>query len=171
MWNNDLRSLWNFPLARKVKGNKSPHARRHFTWRQPYFTPGGHFTNPARDLFRWKKHAFACFFLARPEGFEPPSSRIGICYHIQLDDRRISLDSICFQWYIADAIWYTASRMIYLLRKHDIISVPHMPQAYIIARQCDIISKIYHPFVPRNGYHWKKSPLSVDKSDFFRGGE
>ena len=37
-------------------------------------------------------------------------------------------------------------RMIYLLRKHDIISVPHMTQAYIIARQCDIISKIYHPF-------------------------
>ena len=31
-------------------------------------------------------------------------------------------------------------------KPYDIISVPHMPQAYIIARQCDIISKIYHPF-------------------------
>ena len=35
-----------------------------------------------------------------------------------------------------------------------------MPKAYIIARQCDIISKIYHPFVPKNGYHCKNPLLS-----------
>ena len=37
-------------------------------------------------------------------------------------------------------------------KPYDIISVPHMPQAYIIARQCDIISKIYHPFHKEREY-------------------
>ena len=53
---------------------------------------------------------------------------------------------------------YGLCRVIYLLRKHDIISVPHMPQAYIIARQCDIISKIHHPF--------RKERISLKKVTF-----
>ena len=44
------------------------------------------------------------------------------------------------------------------LTRYDIISVPHMPQAYIIARQCDIISKIYHPF--------RKERISLKKVTF-----
>ena len=35
--------------------------------------------------------------------------------------------------------------MIYLLRKHDIISVPFIREAYIFC-EADIILKIYHPF-------------------------
>ena len=70
MWNNDLRSLWNVPLTRNVKWNKFPHAHRHFTWRQPYFTPVRHFTNPVRDSFRWKKHPHGCFFLCLHPRFD-----------------------------------------------------------------------------------------------------
>ena len=43
-----------------------------------------------------------------------------------------------------------------------------MPKAYIIARRA-ISYRRYITRSERNGYHWKKSPLSVDKSDFFRG--
>ena len=43
-----------------------------------------------------------------------------------------------------------------------------MPQAYIIYRRW-ISYRRYITRSERNGYHWKKSPLSVDKSDFFRG--
>ena len=43
-----------------------------------------------------------------------------------------------------------------------------MPQAYIIARRA-IWYRRYITRSDRNGYHWKKSPLSVDKSDFFLG--
>jgi hypothetical protein len=41
---------------------------------------------------------------------------------------------------------YGCRRMIYLLRKYDIISVPHMPQAYLIARSA--IS--YHRYIIRS---------------------
>ena len=37
-------------------------------------------------------------------------------------------------------------RMIYLLRKHDIISVPSYAAGIYHRTECDIISKIYHPF-------------------------
>ena len=43
-----------------------------------------------------------------------------------------------------------------------------MPKAYIIARSA-ISYRRYITRSARNGYHWKKSPLSVDKSDFFLG--
>ena len=36
--------------------------------------------------------------------------------------------------------------MIYLLRKHDIISVPSYAEGIYHRTKCDIISKIYHPF-------------------------
>ena len=36
--------------------------------------------------------------------------------------------------------------MIYLLRKHDIISVPSYAESIYHPPQVDIISKIYHPF-------------------------
>ena len=36
--------------------------------------------------------------------------------------------------------------MIYLLRKHDIISVPSYAAGIYHRTKCDIISKIYHPF-------------------------
>ena len=37
-------------------------------------------------------------------------------------------------------------RMIYLLRKYDIISVPSYAEGIYHPREVDIISKIYHPF-------------------------
>ena len=43
-----------------------------------------------------------------------------------------------------------------------------MPKAYIIHRRW-ISYWRYITRSKRNGYHWKKSPLSADKSDFFRG--
>ena len=56
-----------FASWQNVKGNKSTHVRRHFTWRKPYFTPEGHFANPAgfislkkahrlrNELFSWRR--------------------------------------------------------------------------------------------------------------------
>ena len=41
---------------------------------------------------------------------------------------------------------YGLRRMIYLLRKHDIISVPSYAAGIYHRSQSDIISKIYHPF-------------------------
>ena len=41
---------------------------------------------------------------------------------------------------------YGFRRMIYLLRKHDIISVPSYAAGIYHRTECDIISKIYHPF-------------------------
>ena len=41
---------------------------------------------------------------------------------------------------------YGCRRMIYLLRKHDIISVPSYAAGIYHPPQVDIISKIYHPF-------------------------
>ena len=61
------------------------------------------------------------------------------------------------KWYIAFvdmiygvAVWYIC------VRKYDIISVPSYAEGIYHRSQSDIISKIYHPFVPRNGYHCKK---------------
>ena len=61
---------------------------------------------------------------------------------------------------------YGLRRMIYLLRKHDIISVPFIREAFIIC-EADIIPAGYITRSARNGYHLKKSHLSVDKCDFF----
>ena len=41
---------------------------------------------------------------------------------------------------------YGLRRMIYLLRKYDIISVPSYAEGIYHRSQSDIISKIYHPF-------------------------
>ena len=41
---------------------------------------------------------------------------------------------------------YGFRRMIYLLRKHDVISVPSYAEGIYHRAQSDIISKIYHPF-------------------------
>ena len=41
---------------------------------------------------------------------------------------------------------YGFRRMIYLLRKHDIISIPSYAEGIYHPPQVDIISKIYHPF-------------------------
>ena len=62
------------------------------------------------------------------------------------------------------AIWYTASRMIYLPCKYDIISVPSY------AKHISSTAGGYHiedisPVPTRNGYHWKKS-CSFEQ-DFF----
>ena len=59
-------------------------------------------------------------------------------------------------WYIAfGEIIYGCRRVIYLLRKYDIISVPSYAAGIYHPPQVGIISKIYHPF-HRNGYHWKR---------------
>ena len=47
---------------------------------------------------------------------------------------------------------YGLRRMIYLLRKHDIISVPFMRKAYIICK-ADIIAAAISSVTARNGYH------------------
>ena len=75
MWDNDLRSLWNFPLTRKVKWNKSPHARRLFTWRSHISRPKGISQIP-QGIYFTEKNTFCpkdkrCFFLAPPVGLEP----------------------------------------------------------------------------------------------------
>ena len=70
MWNNFLAEIVKYLPSVDVKWNKSPHAdpqssqtrfgeplsraAAHFT-REAYFTHEVHFTNPARDLFHWKK--------------------------------------------------------------------------------------------------------------------
>ena len=41
---------------------------------------------------------------------------------------------------------YGFRRMIYLLRKHDIISVPPYAEGIYHRTKCDIIPKVYHPF-------------------------
>ena len=58
-WNNLLCKLWNLML--RIKWNEiNPSPPQRFHTPQAYFTPVGHFTNPERDLFRWKKHAVLC---------------------------------------------------------------------------------------------------------------
>ena len=48
--------------------------------------------------------------------------------------------------------------MIYLLRKHDIISVPSYDEGIYHPPKVDIISKIYHPF--------RKERISLKKATF-----
>ena len=57
-------------------------------------------------------------------------------------------------------------RMIYLLRKHDIISVPIIREAYIIC-EADIIALAISSVTVGNGYHCKKSLLSGRQKRFF----
>ena len=57
-------------------------------------------------------------------------------------------------------------RMIYLLRKYDIISVPIIREAYIIARRA-ISYRRYITRSERNGYHCKKPLLSGRQKRFF----
>ena len=47
---------------------------------------------------------------------------------------------------------YGLHRMIYLLRKHDIISVPYIREAYIICA-ADIIAAAISSVTAGNGYH------------------
>ena len=63
---------------------------------------------------------------------------------------------------------YGLCRVIYLLRKHDIISVPFIREAYIIC-EADIIALAILP-VPQGTDIIEKSLLClVDKRDFFVG--
>ena len=57
MWNNDLKVIVKFSAAQKVKWNKSLTRRSAFHIAKQYFTREAYFTNPVRDLFRWKKRA------------------------------------------------------------------------------------------------------------------
>ncbi len=51
---------------------------------------------------------------------------------------------------------YGLRRMIYLLRKRDIISVLSYAEGIYHRTKCDIISKIYHPF--------RKERISLQKA-------
>ncbi len=53
---------------------------------------------------------------------------------------------------------YGYCRMIYLLRKYDIISVPSYAEGIYHRSKSDIISKIYHPF--------RKERISLKKVPF-----
>ena len=70
-----------------------------------------------------------------------------------------------FQWYIAVAIWYTVRRMIYLLRKHDIISVPSYAKRISSAKQISYPQGI-SSVTEGNGYHCKKPLLSGRQKRF-----
>ena len=72
-----------------------------------------------------------------------------ILYHIML---RFSM-----MYRLCDMI-YGLRRMIYLLRKYDIISVPSYAEGIYHRSQSDIISKIYHPF--------RKERISLKKVTF-----
>ena len=66
-----------------------------------------------------------------------------ILYHIML---RFSM-----MYRLCDMI-YGLRRMIYLLRKYDIISVPFIREAYIIC-EADIIAPAISSVTVGNGYH------------------
>ena len=59
--------------------------------------------------------------------------------------------------------------MIYLLCKHDIISVPAYAEGIYHRTKCDIISKIYHPFRKERISLQKASFVLVDKRGFLHG--
>ena len=61
---------------------------------------------------------------------------------------------------------YGKSRMIYLLRKHDIISVPFMCEAYIICG-ADIMPPGISSVSEGNGYHCKNPDLSARQIRIF----
>ena len=58
-------------------------------------------------------------------------------------------------------------RMIYLLRKHDIISVPPYAEGIYHPPKVDIISKIYHPFRQERISLKKASFVHQTKETFF----
>ena len=64
---------------------------------------------------------------------------------------------------------YGFRRMIHLLRKHDIISVPSYATGIYHPPQVDIISKIYHPF--RQERISLKNDKFLSKLVVFHGGE
>ena len=59
-------------------------------------------------------------------------------------------------------------RMIYLLRKHDIISVPSYAEGIYHPPKVDIISKIYHPF-HKERISLKKVPFVSRQKGLFSG--
>ena len=61
---------------------------------------------------------------------------------------------------------YGNSRMIYLLCKHDIISVPFMREAYIICA-ADIIAPAISSVTAGNGYHCKNPLLPIWQKRIF----
>ena len=63
---------------------------------------------------------------------------------------------------------YGFRRMIYLLRKHDIISVPSYAAGIYHRTKCDIIPKIYHPF--RQERISLKNDKFLSKLVVFHGG-
>ena len=99
------------------------------------------FHKSRRDLFRWKKpNAFALGFLSFLSFFNDISLRDTI-YGV--------------------AVWYISTPW-----KYDIISVPSYAKR-ISSHDSAISYRRYITRPARNGYHWKKPPLSVDKSGFF----
>ena len=82
-----------------------------------------------------------------------------ILYHIML---RFSM-----MYRLCDMI-YGLRRMIYLLRKYDIISVPFIREAYIIC-EADIIVPAISSVTVGNGYHCKKPLLSSRQKRFLHG--
>ena len=80
---------------------------------------------------------------------------------------------------------YGCRRMIYLLRKYDIISVPFIREAYIIC-EADIIASAISSASAGNGYHcksrrrmstafawrrvWDSNPRSLAGSPVFKTG-
>ena len=83
------------------------------------FTPVYTLVPPFQVLASAKKDAFAVF-----------------AYEFELSHK----------WYIATRYDIRRCRMIYLLCKHDVISVPSYAEGIYHRAQSDIISKIYHPF-------------------------
>ena len=61
---------------------------------------------------------------------------------------------------------YGLRNMIYLLRKHGIISVPIIREAYIIC-EADIIALAISSVTARNGYHCKNPLLSSRQKRVF----
>ena len=71
------RALWNILLRRMWNETNPPRAAAHFRLACERFTHVVHFTNPVRDLFRWKKHLLTqvLFSMGWVVGVEPMTSR------------------------------------------------------------------------------------------------
>ena len=85
MWNNLLCKLWNLMLSHQVKWNKSLMRRSAFHIAKQYFTCEAYFTNPVRDLFRWKRPMLcikaSVFFWQRMRDSNPRKrSQSPVCY-------------------------------------------------------------------------------------------
>ena len=78
MWNNLLCKLWNLMLSHQVKWNKSLMRRSAFHIAKQYFTCEAYFTNPIKDLFRWKRPMLcikaSVFFWRRRRDLNPRDS-------------------------------------------------------------------------------------------------